>query len=74
VPFVNPKPPKAPALLYWTVPLAPPGVPPPPDGVAHVPSPLQYVVALAAVPLFRFATGRFPVTCVPRFTSPRTMS
>ena len=35
------------------------------DGTdAHVPSPRQYVVLLAPVPLFRFETGRFPVTPV----------
>jgi hypothetical protein len=32
-----------------------------PAGVAHVPSPRQYVELDAPVPLFRFATGRFPV-------------
>jgi len=31
-------------------------------GAAHVPSPLQNVLLLAAVPLFRFVTGRLPVT------------
>ena len=40
-------------------------VPVPPDaGVAHVPSPRQNVVPLALVPLFKLATGRFPVTSV----------
>jgi hypothetical protein len=35
---------------------------PPPEagGAAHVPSPRQKVDALAFVPEFRFATGRFP--------------
>lgn len=33
--------------------------PPPPDGVAHVPSPRQNVELLAEVPLFRLLTGRF---------------
>lgn len=35
-----------------------------PAGVAQVPSPRQNVVAVADVPLSRFATGRFPVTPV----------
>ena len=35
-----------------------------PDGVAHVPSPRQNVVLDALVPLFRFVTGRLPVTPV----------
>lgn len=33
-------------------------------GVAQVPSPRQKVDADAAVPLFKFATGRFPVMSV----------
>jgi len=33
-------------------------------GLAHVPSPLQNVLDEAAVPLFKFATGKFPVTSV----------
>lgn len=33
-------------------------------GVAHVPSPRQNVELLALVPLFKFATGRLPVTPV----------
>src|SRR3990167_759043 len=37
--------------------------PPAPDGVAHVASPRQKVVAPAPVPLLRFATGRLPVAC-----------
>lgn len=37
---------------------------PPPAGVAHVPSPRQKVEDDAPVPLFRFATGRLPVTPV----------
>ena len=40
--------------------------PPPPAGVAHVPSPRQNVVEDALVPEFRFVTGRFPVTPVVR--------
>jgi hypothetical protein len=39
-------------------------LPPPPAGVAHVPSPLQKVTDDALVPEFRFPTGRFPVTPV----------
>ena len=39
---------------------------PPPAGVAQVASPLQKVVLEADVPLFRFVTGRFPVTPVVR--------
>jgi hypothetical protein len=35
-----------------------------PEGVAHVPSPLQKVEAEADVPLFKFVTGRLPVTPV----------
>lgn len=34
----------------------------PAEGVAHVPSPLQKVVELADVPLFKLPTGRLPVT------------
>jgi len=37
---------------------------PDPDGAAHVPSPRQKVADDALVPLFRFVTGRFPVTPV----------
>ena len=33
-------------------------------GVAHAPSPRQNVAALALVPLFKFVTGRLPVTPV----------
>ena len=37
--------------------------PPPPDPQSpHVPSPFQHVEEDAPVPLFKFATGRFPVT------------
>jgi hypothetical protein len=39
--------------------------PPPPLGVAHVPSPRQKVELEALVPLFRFVTGRFPVMVAP---------
>ena len=35
-------------------------------GVAHVPSHLQNVVEEAEVPLFKFVTGRLPVTQVER--------
>ena len=38
--------------------------PPPPDGVAQVPSPRQKVEDDALVPLFKLPTGRFPVTPV----------
>ena len=38
--------------------------PPPPAGVAHVPSPRQNVVDDAPVPLLRLVTGRLPVTPV----------
>jgi hypothetical protein len=38
--------------------------PPPPAGVAQVPSPLQNVVLEADVPLLRLVTGKFPVTPV----------
>lgn len=41
-------------------------LPPPPGGVAQVPSPLQNVVELALVPLFRLDTDKFPVTPVER--------
>ena len=37
---------------------------PPPAGAAHVPSPRQNVEDDAEVPLFRFPTGRLPVTPV----------
>src|SRR6266550_4998777 len=67
-------PPNAPALLYWTVRLAPPGVPPPPAGVAHVASPRQKVVADAPDPLFRLFTDRLPVTPLPPVrTTPVTL-
>jgi hypothetical protein len=38
-------------------------------GLAHVPSPLQNVLLDALVPLFRFVTGRFPVTSADRDTA-----
>jgi len=38
-------------------------------GLAHVPSPLQNVLLLALVPLFRFVTGRLPVTSAVRLTA-----
>ena len=38
-------------------------------GLAHVPSPLQNVLDEADVPLFRFVTGRFPVTSADRDTA-----
>ena len=38
-------------------------------GLAHVPSPLQNVLEEAPVPLFRLATGRFPVTSAVRLTA-----
>ena len=37
-------------------------------GEAHVASPLQNVELLALVPLFKFPTGRFPVTPLVRST------
>jgi hypothetical protein len=37
---------------------------PDPVGDAHVPSPRQKVEEEAEVPLFKFVTGRFPVTPV----------
>jgi hypothetical protein len=43
---------------------------PAPEGVAHVPSPLQNVVEEAPVPPLRFVTGRLPVTSpLARFTA-----
>jgi hypothetical protein len=55
-------PPKAPELLNCSCPEEPPGEPPaPPDGVAQVPSPRQYVEELAPVPPFRRAVERLPV-------------
>ena len=50
-------------------PVTSPEPPPPPAGVAHVPSPRQKVVELAPVPLPRLETGRFPVTSDARFTA-----
>lgn len=47
---------RAATLKFVTVPC--------PAGVAQVPSPRQKVVAEAPVPLFKFATGRFPLTPV----------
>ena len=40
------------------------GVAPPPDTVAHTPSPRQNVLELADVPALRLATGKLPVTPV----------
>jgi hypothetical protein len=40
--------------------------PPPPEGVAQVPSPRQNVEDDADVPEFKFVTGRLPVTPVER--------
>ena len=45
-------------------------VPPEFGGTAQVPSPRQNVVAEAPVPLFRFPTGRFPVTSDDSETEP----
>lgn len=39
-----------------------------PGGVAQVSAPLQKVVGDAPVPLFRFPTGRLPVTSEPSLT------
>ena len=47
---------------------------PPPAGVDHVPSPLQKVVALALVPLFKLVTGKFPVTLVVRSIDPANIA
>jgi hypothetical protein len=41
---------------------------PAPAGVAHVPSPRQNVEDEADVPLFKFVTGRFPVTSLASLT------
>ena len=41
---------------------------PEPAGVAHVPSPRQYVDELALVPLLRLVTGRLPVTSADKST------
>lgn len=41
-----------------------PDTSPPPAGVDQTPSPRQKVLALADVPLFRFVTGKLPVTPV----------
>jgi len=64
VPFVVAPviPPNAPALLYCTCVVDPPGDPP--AGVAHAPSPRQKVDADADVPELRLVTGRLPVTPV----------
>jgi hypothetical protein len=43
---------------------------PVPEGIAHVPSPRQKVEDDAPVPLFKFATGRLPVTCEAKLTRP----
>ena len=43
---------------------------PPPDGVAHVPSPRQKVDDDADVPALRLFTDKLPVTCVARFKLP----
>ncbi len=40
-------------------------------GLAHVPSPLQNVLDDAAVPLFKFVTGRLPVTSALNETDPK---
>lgn len=40
-------------------------------GALHVPSPLQKVLEDAAVPEFRFVTGRFPDTSAERLTAPK---
>jgi hypothetical protein len=47
-------------VILFKVPVT--DVTPVPAGVAHVPSPRQKVVPDALVPLFKFATGKFPVT------------
>src|SRR5689334_18040945 len=48
-----------------------PVIVPPPEGVAHTPSPRQNVVASASVPAFKRETGRFPITSPePRSNAP----
>jgi hypothetical protein len=48
--------------------------PPPPDGVAQVPSPRQKVEDEALVPELRLVTGRLPVTSAERLTAPKVGS
>lgn len=45
--------------------------PPPPAGVAQVPSPRQKVVFEAEVPLFKLVTGKLPDTSVAKATAPK---
>lgn len=60
-----------PPITNWLSVSVPPAVTfPLPAGVAHVPSPLQKVELEAEVPLFKFVTGRFPVTSADRLTAP----
>ena len=47
--------------LFSTQMVVPP-LPPPPAGVAHVPSPRQNVDDVAPVPESKFVTGKLPVT------------
>jgi len=64
--------PDVPVANVWVVPVKPFRlVIPVAGGLAHVPSPLQNVLLLAAVPLFRFVTGRFPVTSADSDTAPK---
>jgi hypothetical protein len=59
------------SAVRFRIPFAPgsPRPPPPPAGVAHVPSPRQNVDELAPVPLFKFAAGKFPATSAVRLTA-----
>jgi hypothetical protein len=64
--------PVVPVAKVWVVPVNPfKLVIPVAGGDAHVPSPRQKVLLLALVPLFRFATGRFPVTSAVSDTEPK---
>jgi hypothetical protein len=51
--------------------IAPHTAPPPPGGAAQVPSPRQNVEDEAPAPLFKFPTGKLPVTPVERETAGR---
>jgi hypothetical protein len=62
--------PVVPVAKVCVVPLSPlREVIPVAGGAAHVPSPLQKVLLLAPVPLFRLLTGRLPVTSAVRDTA-----
>ena len=71
----NPKASFVPMVMAAPVVLPPSRIAPETEGEAHVPSPRQNVDALADVPLFRFVTGKFPVTWLPeRFTAARVIT